>query len=61
LFFASRLQLDGKKIMTKAEGNPQKMLHTVFNFKKQDDKSGYKNTYLNMVGIRNFSFQHFNK
>jgi hypothetical protein len=47
--------------MTKAEGNPQKMLHTVFNFKKQDDKSGYKNTYLNMVGIRNFSFQHFNK
>ncbi|MES2779484.1 MAG: hypothetical protein V4651_06250 [Bacteroidota bacterium] len=61
LFFAKHFQADGKKLMARAEGNPQKMLHTVFDFKKQDDKSGYQNGYLNIIGIEGLRFVQLNK
>lgn len=61
LFFATHFQQDRKKLMVKAEGNPQQMLHTVFDFKKQDGNSGYQNAYLNIIGIKDFSFEKLNK
>ncbi|MES2558922.1 MAG: hypothetical protein V4590_04240 [Bacteroidota bacterium] len=61
LFFAQHFQMDGKKLMSKAEGNPQQMLHTVFDFKKQEDKRGYQNAHLNIIGIEEFKFVKLNK
>lgn len=61
LFFAKHFQKDGKKLMSKAEGEPQQMLHTVFDFKKQDEKSGYQNGYLNIIGIQELKFVKLNK
>lgn len=61
LFFAQHVDKDGKKLMSKAEGNPQQMLHTVFDFKKQDEKSGYQNCYLNILGIEELKFVKLNK
>jgi hypothetical protein len=60
LFFTSRHQQDRKKFMLKAEGNPQQMLHTLFDFRKQEGNSGYQNTYLNIISIRDFSFYKLN-
>jgi hypothetical protein len=60
LYFAAMLNEHGKKFGKKMEGEPQEVLHTTFDFRKQDDKGGYQNYYINWIGIREFKFVKLN-
>lgn len=60
LFFVQALNEDGKKFAKRMEGEPRQMLHTTFDFRKQEDKNGYQNQYLNWIGIAGYKFKKVN-
>jgi hypothetical protein len=59
LYLCKSLNESGLKMMQKADDEPVSMLGTTFNFKKQEDKSGYQNTFIYFVGVKALKWTSF--
>lgn len=59
LFFCQGLDEYGLKMLQKYEDKPATMLGSTFNFKKQEDKSGYQNSGIHFVGVRELKWTIF--
>ena len=59
LYFSTNLDRYGKKMLNNIVDKPQELLHTTYEFKKLDDKSGYQNMFLNFIGVENLAFRRY--
>lgn len=59
LFLCEALNASGVKMMEKQGEEPVKMLGSTYSFKKQEDKTGYQNSYIHFVGVRELKWTIF--
>jgi ABC-type branched-subunit amino acid transport system substrate-binding protein len=59
LYLCKQLNDFGAKMLQTSAENPEEMLAATFCFKRQEDKSGYQNSFIYFVGVKDLKWMKF--